>query len=77
MAVFVFFGLKWDIIANSTLTAEGKQEATNGMNRTGVHLSFDTTFIPVSLMVELVFPSLKHKFASGDLLVAGFESRPR
>ena len=47
------------------------------MNRTGIQLSFDTTFIHVSLMVEWVFPSLKQIFASGDPLVAGFESRPR
>ena len=47
------------------------------MNRTGIQLSFDTTFIHVSHMVEWVFPSLKQIFASGDPLVAGFESRPR
>ena len=46
------------------------------MNRTGIQLSFDTPFISVSLMVEFVFLSLKQKFASGDPLVAGFESRP-
>ena len=77
MAIFPIFGLKWGIIAHNTLTAEGKQAAMNGMNRTGSQLSFDITFIPVSLMVEFVFPPLKQKFASGDPLVPGFESRPR
>ena len=77
MAFFQTFGVKWDIISHNTLTAEGKQAATNGMDRTGIQLSLDTTFIPVSLMVEFVFPSLKGNIASGDLLVAGFESRPR
>ena len=77
MAVFPIFGLKWDIIAHSTITTEGKQAATTVMNRTGFQLSFDTTFITVSLMVEFVFPPLKQKFASGDPLVVGFESRPR
>ena len=54
MSVFPIFGLKWDVITHSTLAAEQKQAATNGMDRTGVHLSFAiaTTFIPVSLMVE-------------------------
>ena len=77
MAVFPIFDLKLDITAHSTLTAEGKQAATNGMNRTDIQLSFDIYFIPASLMVEFVFPPLKQKFASGDPLVAGFESRPR
>ena len=45
------------------------------MNRTGIQLWFDTTFITVSLMVEWVFPSLKPKFPSGDPLVAEFEVR--
>ena len=49
--------------------------ATHGMNRTGIQLSFDTTFIPVSLVVEFVFSPLKQIFFSGDPLVAGFESR--
>ena len=77
MAVFPIFDLKWDITAYSTLTAEWKEAATNGMNRTGIQLSFVTVFIPVSLILEFVFPTLKQKFASGDPLVAGFESRPR
>ena len=76
MAVFPIFGLKWNIIAHNTLTTEGKQAATNEMNRTGIQPSFDTIFIPVSLTEECVFPSLKRKFASGDPLLAGFESRP-
>ena len=76
MAVFLIFYLKWDITAHSTLTAEGKEVATHGMNRTGIQLSFDTTFIPVSRMVEFVFSPLKQKFVSSDPLVAGFESRP-
>ena len=56
-------------------TEELKQMAMDRMNRTGIQLLFDTTFIPVSLMVEWVFSSLKRKFASGDPLVTGFESR--
>ena len=60
MAVFLIFDLKWDIIAHSTLTSEGKQAAMNGMNRTCIQLSFDTTFIPVSLMIKWVFPPLKN-----------------
>ena len=51
MAVLPIFGLNWDIIGHSTLTAEGKQAAKNEMNRNGIHLSFDTIFIPVSLVV--------------------------
>ena len=77
MAVLPIFGLSWDIIGHSTLTAERKQLEKNEMNRNGIQLSFDTIFILVSLVVEWVFPSLKRKFASGDPLVAGFESRPR
>ena len=77
MTIFPIFGLKWDIIAHSTFTYEWKQAAMTEMNRTGIQLSFDTTFMPVSLMVKCVFPSLKQKFAAGDPLVAGFESRPR
>ena len=59
MAIFPIFGLKWDIIAYSTLTAEGKEAAMNGMSRTGFQLSLDITFIPASLIVEFVFPPLK------------------
>ena len=77
MTLFPIFGLKWNIIAHSTLTYEWKPAAMNEMNRTGIQLSFDITFMPVSLMVKLVFSSLKQKFAAGDLLVAGFESRTR
>ena len=51
MSVLAIFGLKWDIIAHSTLTTEGKQAATNRMNRTGIQLSFDTAFITVSPVV--------------------------
>ena len=36
MAVFPIFGLKWNIIAHNTLTTEGKQATTNGMNRIGI-----------------------------------------
>ena len=74
---FSIFGLKWDIIAHSTLTYEWKPTVMNEMNRTGIQLSFDITFIPVSLMVKCVFPYLKQKIADGDPLVAGFKSRPR
>ena len=45
----------------------------NGMNRTDIQLSFDTTSISVSLMAEWVFLALKRKFDSGDQLIAGFE----
>ena len=47
IAIFPIFGLKWDIIAHSTLTTKGKQAATNGMNRTGMQLSLH---IPLSYM---------------------------
>ena len=76
-AVFPVFDLKWDIIAHSTLSTEVKQVATNGVNRNGIQLSFDTTFLPVSLMLEWVIQSLKRTFAPGDPLVAGFEPRSR
>ena len=74
---FSDFGLKWDIIGYSTLTAEGQQASRNGMKRTAIQLSFDATFIPVSLILECVLPSPNQIFASGDPLVARFESRPR
>ena len=76
MAVFPIFGQKSNIIAHNTLTTEVKQAATNGMNRAGVQLPFDTTIIPVSFMMKGAFPSLKRKFDSRDPLMAGFESRP-
>ena len=52
MSIFPIFGLKWDIIAHSTLPSEKKQAAMNEMNKNGIQLSFDTTFIHVSLMVK-------------------------
>ena len=63
---FSYFWPKMRHIAHITLTTEGR---TNEMNRSGIQISLDTTFIPVSLMVEWVFPFLKWKFAPGDLLV--------
>ena len=77
MTIFAIFGLKLDKITHKTLTSEKKQTVMNKMNRTGIQLSFCTTFILVSLLLKWVFPSLKQNFVSGAPLVAGFESRPR
>ena len=79
MTVFLIFGRKWNIIAHNALTTEGKQAATKRVNRICIQLPFDTTFIPVSFIVEWVFLFKKKQqqiFDSGDPLVAGFESRP-
>ena len=47
----------------------------NGMNRIGIQLPFDTTFIPVSFIMARVFPFQKQIIDSDNPLVAGFESR--
>ena len=77
MTVFLIFCLKWNIIDHSKFTAERKQAVTNGLNRIDIEFLFDITFISVLFLVERVFPVVKEKNASGDPLVAGFESRPR
>ena len=55
----------------STYTTEKKQVVANGMNGTDIQLSFDATFISVSLMVQWAFPTVKRKFTSGDPVMAG------
>ena len=77
MAGFPIFGIKWGVIAHNTSTTVRKRAVANPMNKTGIQLSFDATFIPVSLMAEWVFSFLKRKFASGEPLLAGLECRPR
>ena len=57
-----------------TRTAERKQVVMNGMNRTDIQPSSDTTFIPMSLTLDIPGYFTK-KYASGDQLVAGFKSR--
>ena len=76
MTIFPIYDLKWHKIAHSKISAEEKQAATNEIKRTDIQISFDTIFIPESLMVDWVISPISKMKICLRLPAAGWVRIP-